>query len=147
MGTRLEIDAKATKPLQTAVLCLEDGREFPGRLSPDGLRIAFNDAALAVEKSGSYWFRLTDREGLTGGENDRWEIVALADLPPSVTIEQPAANLYVTPRAVVPLHVTAKDDLAVHEVILAFFSMGDTPAWAPRPTLGRCPACPAVLLK
>jgi hypothetical protein len=125
-GTRLEIDAKATKPLQTAVLCLEDGREFPGRLSPDGLRIAFNDAALAVEKSGSYWFRLTDREGLTGGETDRWEIVALADSPPSVTIEQPAANLYVTPRAVVPLRVTAKDDLAVRDVNLAFFSVGDT---------------------
>ena len=76
MGTRLEIDAKAAKPLQTAVLCLEDGREFPGRLSTDGLRIAFNDAGLVVEKSGSYWFRLTDREGLTGGQDDRWEIVA-----------------------------------------------------------------------
>ncbi len=119
-GTRLEIDAKAAKPLQAAVLCLEDGREFPGRLSGDGLRIAFNDSALAVEKSGSYWFRLTDREGLAGGENDRWEIVVLADSPPSVTIEQPAANLYVTSQAVVPLRVTAKDDLAIREVSLAF---------------------------
>ncbi len=126
VGTRLEIDAKAMKPLQTAVLCLEDGREFPGRLSPDGTRIAINDAALVVEKSGSYWFRLTDREGLTGGENDRWEIVALADSPPSVTIEQPAANLYVTPRAVVPLRITAKDDLAVRDVNVAFFTLGAT---------------------
>ncbi|MGA2799263.1 MAG: hypothetical protein ABSE63_16910 [Thermoguttaceae bacterium] len=120
-GTRLEIDAKAAKLLQSAVLCLEDGREFPGRLSPDGLRIAFNDAGLVVEKSGSYWFRLTDREGLAGGQDDRWEIVALADSPPSVTIEQSAANLYV---AVLPKR-----------------------HWrVPRPTFGRCPACPAVLL-
>jgi Domain of unknown function (DUF4175) len=125
-GTRLEIDAKASKRLQTAALCLEDGREFPGRLGPDGLRIAISDAALVVEKSGSYWFRLTDREGLTGGQDDRWEIVALADSPPSVTIEQPVANLYVTPQAVVALRVTAKDDLAIRDINLAFYSMSAT---------------------
>jgi hypothetical protein len=119
-GTRLEIEAKATKPLQTAVLCLEDGREYSGQVSSGGLRIDFNDAALIVEKSGSYWFRFTDREGLVGGDNDRWEIQAVADAPPSVTIEQPAANLYVTPQAVVPLRIMVKDDLAIRDVALAF---------------------------
>ncbi len=82
-GTRLKIEATATKPLQSAALCLEGGREFTGRLSPDGLLITFDDTALVVEKSASYWFRLADREGLVGGENDRWEITALADAPPS----------------------------------------------------------------
>ena len=125
-GTRLEIEAKATKPLQSAALCLEDGREFPGRLSADGFDIAFSDPALAVEKSGSYWFRLTDREGLQGGQDDRWEIMALADSPPSVTIEQPPANMYVTPQADVPLRIAAKDDLAVRDVTLAFYFTGAT---------------------
>ncbi len=119
-GTRLEIEAKATKPLESAALCLEEGREFPGRLSGDGLRIAFSDAALVVDKSGSYWFRLKDRQGLEGGQDDRWEIAAVADSPPSVSIEQPAANIYVTVQADVPLKITAKDDLAIRDVALAF---------------------------
>jgi hypothetical protein len=130
-GTRLEIDAQAAKPLQTAVLSLDDGREFPGRISADGLHAAFSDAALTVEKSTSYWFRLADRQGLTSGENDRWEIVVVADSPPSVTIEQPAANLYVTPQAVVPLRIIAKDDLAVHDVTLAFSPRTAAEAVAP----------------
>jgi len=123
-GTRLEIEAVATKPLKAASLCLEDGREFAGRLSPDGLHIAYTDAALTVEKSGSYWFRLTDCQNFVGGKDDRWEIVAVADAPPSVTIEQPSANLYVTPQAVVPLRIVAKDDLAIRQLDLAFSYMG-----------------------
>ena len=73
-----------------------------------------------IEKSGSYWFELTDHEGFRGGSDDRWEIHAVADAPPVVSIQQPAANLLVTPRAVVPLRVSAKDDLALRDVMLVF---------------------------
>ena len=73
-----------------------------------------------IEKSGSYWFELTDRDGLSGGSDDRWEIHAVPDAPPTVSIEQPTANLFVTPRAVVPLRVVAKDDLAVRDIALVF---------------------------
>jgi hypothetical protein len=119
-GTRMEIEAKAAKPLRSAALSLDDGREFPGRLSADGLGVAISDPALTLHKSCSYWFRLVDRDGLAGGENDRWGIVAVADSPPSVVIEQPSANLYVSPQAVVPLRIVAKDDLAVRGMDLEF---------------------------
>jgi uncharacterized small protein (DUF1192 family) len=116
-GTRVEMAAAAAKPLKSAVLCLEDGARIPAQLAGDGKQL---NVAFTVEKSGSYWFELADREGLSGGSDDRWEIRAAHDTPPTVSIEQPTANLFVTPRAVVPLRVAAKDDLAVRSMALMF---------------------------
>ena len=120
VGTRIEIEAKATKPLKSATLVLEGGPEFPGRLSDDGLRITFDDPALLVTASGGYRIELIDREGMSGGGDAPWEICAVPDSPPSVIIEQPAANIYVTPVAAVPLRVLAKDDLAVQRIVLKY---------------------------
>ena len=61
---------------------------------------------------------MTDAGGLIGGIDARWEIDAVPDRPPSIVIVQPTSNLYVTPRAVVPLRITARDDLAVARVAL-----------------------------
>ncbi len=55
-----------------------------------------------------------------GGQESRWEIQAAADSPPSVTIERPGANTYVTPSASVELHSVAKDDLGVRNITLHF---------------------------
>ena len=59
-----------------------------------------------------------DRDGIPGGRDDRWPIDALPDAPPEVSIEQPAADLYVAPRAVVAVRISASDDLAVREIDL-----------------------------
>ncbi len=126
VGTRVRMSGRATKPLDKIAVRLDSDRTVPGRLNADRLRFqipakaAPKDTAseFVVEKSGAYWFELTDREGLTGGEATRWEIRAIADRPPSVAIEQPAATVFVTPRAVVPLRVSAKDDLAIRRIAL-----------------------------
>jgi hypothetical protein len=115
--TRVQFTGKATKPLASAELCFEDGRKILAELNEDGDTFS---AACSVEKSGAYWFALTDREGLHGGGDDRWEIRAIADARPSVQIEQPRADLFVTPQAVAPLRISAKDDLALRDVAIIF---------------------------
>ncbi len=122
-GTEVRITGQATKPLAAADLCLEGGRKIPARDSATtaaGSPSATAGPPWSIEKSGAYWFDLTDREGLHGGADDRWEIPAIPDAPPTVRIEQPTANLFVTPRAVVPIRVAAKDDLAIRDVALVF---------------------------
>ncbi len=121
-GTEVRINGQATKPLASADLCLEDGRKIPAKLGDDGawFTIGYGGDVLKVEKSGAYWFALTDREDLRGGTDDRWEIRVTADLPPTVRIERPTANLFVTPKAVVPIRVSAKDDLAIRDIALMF---------------------------
>ena len=120
-GTRMRIEGTATQPLASAALCLDDQRIVPGTVSEDGLHftVPAGGEPLAVEKSGAYWFKLIDREGLSGGANDRWELRVVPDQPPSVAIEQPGGAVFVTPEAEVPLRVAAKDDLAVHRIALA----------------------------
>jgi len=124
VGTRVKISAESTKPLDSAILCLEGGVKIDGRIrGRDRRRV---EAEFVVERSGAYWFRLTDMEGLTGGSDARWEVRAIPDAPPTVTIERPTANVFVTPEAEVPLRVAAKDDLAIHAVALRF-SRSDRP--------------------
>jgi hypothetical protein len=115
-GTKVQISGKASVPLQSAMLCTND-KILPARLSDDGRDFSIE---FAVEKSGSYGFELTDREGLSGGGNDRWEIHAVADTPPTVNIENPPANLYVTSTAMVPLRIVARDDFALHRIAFIF---------------------------
>ncbi len=116
--TAVRIDAAVTKPVDRVVLHFA-GQEVAGQVYADGkrFRVPAEGASLRVEQSGPYWFELHDREGLVG-ESERWEVRAVSDNPPGVTIEQPTTNLFVTTQAVVPLCITAKDDLALRQVTL-----------------------------
>ena len=123
VGTRVALAGTSTKPLRTAHVALEDGRNIPLALDRDGYHFSLaSDATegLVVEKTCAYWFEFEDREGLQGGRDLRYEIRAVADLPPVVTLERPEANLFVTPQAVIPVRVSAKEDIALASVELVY---------------------------
>lgn len=121
VGTQLEMTGRASKPLASAVLHFGKDRRVPAVIADD--RLSFSvpaSAKIVVEDSISYWFRLTDQDRMSGGEDARWEIRAIADTPPGVTIEQPQSNIFVTPQATVPIQVTAADDLAIRQIDLDY---------------------------
>ena len=138
-GTAVEMTGRSNKPLASAVLHVPGEQAFAAVISPDGLRFSIppkqaeivNESAsisderpahpsFIVDRSGPYWFELHDREGLAGGESDKWDVQAIVDQPPSVSFTEPAANLLVTPAATVKIKVAAKDDLALHTVMLIY---------------------------
>ena len=123
VGTTVHITATTTKRLRSATLHLEDGREIQARVREDQFGFELpgeGTEPFVIDRSGAYWFALEGVEGLVGGTDVRYEIRALADLPPSVTIEEPLANVFVTADAVVPIKITAKDDLALRDVALHY---------------------------
>ncbi len=134
-GTRAEIAATATKPLVSAIL-VANGQASESRLSSDGRQLivpAESGPEWILDKSGSYGFRLTDRDRITtDGEDARWEIRVVPDAPPTVSLDEPrpGENLFVAPQAVVPLAITAGDDLAIQRVELQF-TRSDRPGTAP----------------
>jgi hypothetical protein len=73
-----------------------------------------------VEQTGSYSFELKDREGFVGGSQLRYEVRATPDVPPSVSVEHPRGNVYVTAEATVPIALAVKDDLAIRDVSLIY---------------------------
>ena len=122
-GTRVEFRGRATKPLSSASLEIDDGPSVPAAIGADGYSFtvpAPGGAEFVIEASGAYWIKLADREGFVGGEQVRYEIRAHEDLAPVVTLDEPSANIFVTPQAVVPLAIKAKDDLAIKEIALRF---------------------------
>ena len=127
-GTKVALSGSTTKQLKSATIHSPGGEELPALVAADGHHFTLPaDAAqpLVVDKSGEYWIALEDREGLTSGGEDRWEVRAVADAAPTVTIEQPAGNVFVTPRGEVRLKVMAKDDLALHSMSLHFSRSDD----------------------
>ncbi len=122
VGTAIEFRGTATRPLGSATLCFQQGRRLAARLTADGLGFQVPDDAqlLIVQQSETYWFELTDPQGIADVQPTRWEITAVDDLPPTAAIEKPDDTLYLTAGAVVPLTVVAKDDLALHQVALEF---------------------------
>ncbi|HEY2148595.1 MAG TPA: hypothetical protein VGH32_11695, partial [Pirellulales bacterium] len=144
-GTTVEVHATTTKPLSAVVLHQQHGSDVVAQLTADGrgfvipARAPSNTkaakklpdkspesgkqppaASLVIDASGAYWFELRDRDGLVAGPEDRWEIQAISDQPPSVNLQQPANNLLVTPNAVISIKVSAKDDLAIHTIDLTY---------------------------
>ena len=142
-GSRVQLAGKATRRLKaTSKLRFDDGREVPIEIDKDGLTFHVgkpsrgqSDQARApgtparpdvpaggiiVEKSTSYTFRLVDVDGVEGGGDESWQFRVLADAAPSVVMEQPASDQFVTERAVVNFRVRARDDVALRQVGLAF---------------------------
>jgi hypothetical protein len=124
VGTRVEVSARANRSLDSATLRLETGEEIEASVSGADRRDVH--AEFAVGRSGAYWFALVDRDKLGGGAESRWEIRAVPDKPPAVTIREPATDLFVTPEAELPLGVAADDDLGIRQIDLSF-SRSDRP--------------------
>ena len=121
--TRVALAGSSTKKLRSATLHQENGEGIVTELSGDAYGFALRADAAApfvIDKSGAYWIVLEDEEGLEGGADDRWDIRAIPDLAPSVMLEQPSANIFVTPQGEVPVKIAVKDDLAILKVGLHF---------------------------
>jgi len=80
------------------------------------------ESVFTVREPGvrTYWFDLADARGMTASSVSRFEVEAVEDTVPFVAVRSPPADLSVTPSAVVPVAVTARDDVGVTQVRLRF---------------------------
>lgn len=126
VGSRIEGEAKADKPLSAVRLQSDTKSEHPHvpvRITKGGTHFSIPANAAQpweVTESRTYWFELTDLDGLKGGTDTRWMVRAIPDQPPTISVEKPGPTAVVTAIAVVPLRVIVKDDLAIRSVTLHF---------------------------
>ncbi len=135
-GTTVDFSAVTNRPLTAATYHQSNGLDLAADISADGLTFSIGGSltpmraltksqpptkpVLTIDKSGPYWFELRDREGMVAGAGDRWDIQAIVDRAPSVSLEQPVGNLFVTPGASVPIAASVKEDLAIRSVALRY---------------------------
>ena len=123
-GTRVAVAGEASKPLDRATIHVESAgetRSYPLVLDDSGEHFSLATTATepwVIESSGAYWLELVDRQGIAAGSERRWEIEGLPDLPPTLTVASPPASAVATRDAVLPITLTAWDNLAIEFVEL-----------------------------
>lgn len=119
VGTQVELSGRVNKPITAASVHLDEAATIAAHVSDDGRGFVLNRSdGFTVERSGAYWIELVDADGFSNGDLARYELRAVEDFSPTVHIERPPATGFVTPAAKLPVHVVAKDDLALERVSL-----------------------------
>ncbi|MFM8580132.1 MAG: hypothetical protein ACKOFW_01380, partial [Planctomycetaceae bacterium] len=119
VGSRVTVEAQASRPLVSAQLRLRDRDRQPLQLAGDNRAIT---GEFTVREAGasSWWFELRDLDGVQSSELVRYELRGIADLVPETDISRPAADQRVTPRASVPLEIASRDDLGLARVVVLY---------------------------
>lgn len=119
VGSSVSVEAVSSKPLESAELHLGEEIGPAVTLDRSGQRVT-TSFTLTEAGTSSYWFGLKDKTGFENPQAPRYEIRATADLPPEVTILEPADNLQVTAVADLPILVEATDDHGLMTVQLRY---------------------------
>jgi hypothetical protein len=115
VGSRVEVRARGSRPLERATLRLRDRERLPLTLDADQQTVS-GEFTITEPGVTSWWFELRDPEGVTSSDLVRYEIRGIADQEPETLIELPASDLQVTPQAQVPVRILSRDDLGLAEV-------------------------------
>ncbi len=120
-GTRIELVGKANKPLTSAHVRQSDGAEWALEVDAGGAGFSLSasvEKPWVVDQPARWRLLLEDADRLVGGETTEYELQPLADLPPTVHIDTPQGQLFLTPAARIPIRAVARDDLAVRDADL-----------------------------
>lgn len=143
-GTTVSAEISTSQPLRAATLVFQSGtntRRIRARVADGGRKASLPaepNAPWVLSTSGTYAWELVDDRGVVVVVERDSEIEVIPDLPPVVTLQSPAVDAAFTPRAVVPLQLLVRDDLATHQVELRWPSgrkiLFEQPAPAKGPT-------------
>lgn len=119
VGTRVDISAMASKPVEKATLRIKDQERHKLQLGADGQALK---ASFVIGDAGIHlwWLELKDPQGFEDAEPPRYEVRGLQDFEPEIYIEQPASDMQVTATALVPVRTVARDDLGLKQIRLAY---------------------------
>jgi hypothetical protein len=133
-GSQLRILGRLDRPIAKAAARSETPEfRLPAvAIAPDGLSftaglastVPSDTAPWNIERSGTFWFELTDEHGLLFGRDTRVELHAVSDSAPALAWETPLDHSVATPRAIVPIKALVKDDLAIRGIQLRFLRPG-----------------------
>ncbi|HEY3395222.1 MAG TPA: hypothetical protein VGK58_21150 [Lacipirellulaceae bacterium] len=121
-GSAIEVRGMANEPLSAARILL-DGMEsiaadlLKDKTGKDARAFHVAPGKWIAAKSGPYRLELAGLDGL-GSVAGSWNVRVHPDPPPTATWVRPTGDLYVTAKAVVPIEVIVKDNLAIWRVEL-----------------------------
>ena len=129
VGSSLELTARSSEQLREAsVRWAVDGREFsfPARIDSDGKTLKFpvSRNAMSIESSGVLRLEIINENALVGGLNQKFQIVAIPDVPPTIDVASSDSLSAVTIQGKIRLHVSAREDVRLEQVDLSITTQG-----------------------
>lgn len=112
-GSGVTVQIQSNKQLQSARLRIMRGTDSS---SADTTVIAMKvngnsaTAQFVVSASAQYNIELTDTEGLVSDKTPSYQIVALSDAYPAITLMQPQSDVDIDRKAILPIEVSISDD-------------------------------------
>ena len=114
-GTKVTIEAKASKNLSSAVLEINDSIRIPMRV--DG-RMAFG--TMTIKQPGHYKILVWDEDGQEDPQPIKYRISVREDEKPVVQILYPAKDVDINEEMVLPLEVYGGDDFGFSKFLIKF---------------------------
>lgn len=123
-GTGIEISGTTTEPIRAARILLDQSEPIEATVRADDAghesRAFHVDAKQWIPtQSGPYRLELEGTNGLAGVVG-QWNLRVESDAPPTVSWQRPGDDLYVLAKAVVPVEIVVKDNLAIRSVDLTY---------------------------
>ncbi|MGD0094034.1 MAG: hypothetical protein ABSE73_29340, partial [Planctomycetota bacterium] len=143
VGTQAHLQGEVNKPLRCAWLKLGAQPAVEMDLSQERTRFI---TTILLDESKDYEITLQDEDGLDNHNKIRHRIWVLPDTLPRVSWRKPAADLDVSPLAVVALGLGAEDDWGLKNAVIKFRRYKGAAAPAPAETVpGARNAAPIVV--
>ena len=115
-GTKVKLEAKATRPLGRATFVRDHGEDCSVTIRDR----VWMETQFIVERSGSYTLHIADQDGLKNPEPMTRSIIAEPDGPPAIQIASPAQEVKAKKDEVVKIEIAVADEYGVADCELRY---------------------------
>lgn len=128
IGGTVRFALRASKPIppdphgERLGLRLDDGTLTPLVVDPADPHAL--SASLAIDEDVLFRIELRDADGFENRGAAEYSIQAVPDMPPGVTVIEPASVIDLTPQGTVPLLIRVEDDFGINELALEVQQVG-----------------------
>jgi hypothetical protein len=114
-GTRVTISGAASKPLKEAIVQFGNNTKLMLTTQQEKFFTSF-----PLSSDNSYFVSLLDNEGLSNSESVHYQLKAVMDEFPTITIVDPGRNIDIAGDQSIPLFLKAKDDFGFSSMHLGY---------------------------
>lgn len=131
-GTKISVNLEANKEIKTAKMIFNSEtnvldssgivKETLSKADTISLSVKGNKANLnyTIRKSGYYYFKLTDKNGIENENPIKYSIIATSDNSPNITLLAPTENIQLSENALIQLDAEIIDDFGFSKLRLNY---------------------------
>ncbi len=128
-GSSLSLEASLDEPIESAKLIWDSAGKhstYPAIVQrhDESFRVTLKD--FPVQASGLFWLEFEGDSGVVSQTREVWQVDLIDDMAPVVKVLSPGAGALVTATGLIPLKISATDDLRVEQADILVRALSGT---------------------